>query len=99
MSDNGPQFTSTEFAEFMRKNGFKHTLVPPYHPQSNGAAERSVKVVKDALVKQVFEGKKGISVRHRLANFLFRYRTTPHTTTGVTPAELMVKRRLRTKSD
>ena len=97
VSDNGPQFTSTEFAEFMRKNGIKHTLVPPYHPQSNGAAERSVRVVKDALVKQVLEGKKGISMKHRLANFLFRYRTTPHSTTGVTPAELMVKRHLRTK--
>ena len=97
VSDNGPQFTSTEFAEFMRENGIKHTLVPPYHPQSNGAAERSVRVVKDALVKQVLEGKKGISMKHRLANFLFRYRTTPHSTTGVTPAELMVKRRLRTK--
>ena len=76
-SDNGPQFTSTEFAEFMQKNGIKHTLVPPYHPQSNGAAERSVRVVKDALGKQVLRGKQGISMRYRLANFLLRYRTTP----------------------
>ena len=29
VSDNGPQFTSTEFAEVMCKNGIKHTLVPP----------------------------------------------------------------------
>ena len=36
-------------------------------------------------------------MKHRLANFLFRYRTTAHSTTGVTPAELMVKRRLRTR--
>ena len=42
-------------------------------------------------------GKQGISVKHRLANFLFRYRTTPQSMTGVTPAELMVKRRLRTR--
>ena len=96
-SDNGPQFTSIEFAEFMQKNGIKHTLVPPYHPQSNGAAERSVRVVMDALVKQVLKGKQGISMRYRLANFLFRCRTTPQSTTGVIPAELMVKGCSRTR--
>ena len=80
----------------MGKNGIKQTLVPSYHPQSNGAAERSVRVVEDALVKQVFEGKQRISMKGRLANFLFRYRTTSQSTAGVTPDELMVKRRLRT---
>ena len=97
VSDNGPQFTSNEFTEFMSKNGIKHTLVPPYHPQSNGAAESSVRVVKEALVKQVLEGKTNMSIKHRLANFLLRYRTTPHSTTGVTPAELLMRRRLRTR--
>ena len=45
----------------------------------------------------MLETKKGISMKQRLANFLFRYHTTPHGTTGVTPTELMVKHRLRTK--
>ena len=97
VSDNGPQFVSNEFAEFMTKNGIKHTLVPPYNPQSNGAAERSVRVVKEALVKQVLKGNKSRSMKHRLADFLLRYRTTPHSTTSVTPAELLMKRRLRTR--
>ncbi len=97
VSDNGPQFTSNEFANFMSKNGIKHTLVPPYHPQSNGAAERSVRVVKEALAKQVIQGIQGMSMKHRLANFLLRYRTTPHNTTGVSPGELMMKRCLRTR--
>ena len=95
--DNGPQFTSIEFAVFMTKNGIKHTLVPPYHPQSNGATERSVRVVKEALVKQVLEGNRARPMEHRLADFLQRYRTTPHSTTGATPAELLMKSRLRTR--
>ena len=34
---------------------------------------------------------------HLLANFLFAYRNTPHTTTGVTPASLFLKRLPRTQ--
>ena len=35
-------------------------------------------------------------MEHRVADFLLRYRTTPHSTMGATPAELLMKRRLRT---
>ena len=36
-------------------------------------------------------------MEHRLADLLLRYGTTPHSTTGATPAELLMKRRLHTR--
>ena len=74
--DNGPQFTSDEFRQFVSTNGTKHTLVPAYHPSSNGAAERSVQILKQSLEKQVFEGVYGSL--NRLSHFLPLYRSTPH---------------------
>lgn len=100
VTDNGPQFRAAEFKEFLQANGVRHTLTPPYHPQSNGAAERAVQTTKKALLKQVLEdSEKGTNrtLQHRIDNFVFCYRTTPHTFTGRTPAELFVRRKLRTR--
>ena len=51
LTDNGPQFTSEEFQKFMLSNGIKHSKTAPYHPQSNGAAERFVQTFKQAMKK------------------------------------------------
>ena len=51
VSDNGPQFTSKDFADKMVKWGIKHILTPPYHPASNGLAERGVGTLKSHLKK------------------------------------------------
>ena len=51
VSDNGTAFTSGEFQEFLKKNGIQHLRSAPYHPSSNGLAERGVQILKEGLKK------------------------------------------------
>ena len=96
VSDNGPGFISKELQKFTTANGIRHIISPPYHPVSNGAAERAVQVGKQALRKHVLDIRdSGRSLQHGLSNFLLRYCCTPHTVTGQSPAELFLKRPLR----
>ena len=94
VSDNGAVFTSVEFHDFLNRNGVRQMTTAPYHPSSNGLAERAVQTFK-AGMKRNSQG----NVETRLASFLFHYRTTPHTTTGVSPAELLMGRCLRRHLD
>ena len=70
VSHNGPQFSSDEFAQFMRANGIKHIQSAPYHPSSNGLAERFVQTFKRAMKAGE---KDGGSLNTRLSRFLFDY--------------------------
>lgn len=96
VTDNGPQFVSEEFASFMKANGVKHTRCTPYHPASNGEAERFVRTFKESMKASRYEG---MTLSHRLQNFLLLYRSTPHSTTNVAPCELFLGRTVRTRLD
>ncbi|XP_039213747.1 uncharacterized protein K02A2.6-like, partial [Crotalus tigris] len=39
VSDNGPQFTSSEFQAFLQANMIRHATSAPFHPSTNGMAE------------------------------------------------------------
>ena len=93
-SDNGTSFTNEEFQTFCRKNGILHRTSAPYHPATNGLAERAVQVIKNGL-RKVTQG----DIHLRLVRILFVYICTPHGTTGVTPAELLMGRMLRQHLD
>ena len=49
VSDNGPQFVSDEFKAFLKANAIHRITSSPYHPQTNGLAERFVRTMKEAL--------------------------------------------------
>ncbi|KFD68503.1 hypothetical protein M514_09353 [Trichuris suis] len=51
VSDNGPAFTSSEFRSFVKRCGIKHLYTLPYHPSSNGQAERAIQALKQSLRK------------------------------------------------
>ena len=51
ITDNGAQFTSHEFQQFMKENDIDHVTSPAYHQSSNGAAERTVQTLKKGLTK------------------------------------------------
>ena len=94
VTDNGPNFSSIEFELFLSRNGIKHILSPPYHPSSNGLAERNVQIFKRDMLKV----KKG-TIADRLAHVLFYNHITPNPTTELSPAELLQGQRLRSRLD
>ena len=88
-SDNGPQYSSGDFAEFAKTWGFKHVTSSPLYPKSNGLAERTVRTAKSILTK----ARKDHQDPH-LA--LLEHRNTPINDVG-SPARLSMGRRLRSK--
>ena len=95
ISDNGPQFVSEQFAQFLKQNGIKHFKSSPYHPSSNGLTERFIQTLKKALKASKDEG----TLQQRLASFLLTYRTSPHATTKEKPCVLLMGRSLCTRLD
>ncbi|XP_037944411.1 uncharacterized protein K02A2.6-like [Teleopsis dalmanni] len=97
VSDNGTQFVSHQFQQFLAENGISHIRSSPYYPMSNGQAERFVDTLKRALKK--LNGK-GVTAEN-LQTFLQVYRSTPNKQNedSKSPAEVLLKRNIRIKLD
>jgi len=78
----------------MKLNGIHHQLTAPYHPASNGLAERAVQTLKEGI-KKLKEG----SIQTHVSRFLFTYCITHQTTTDTSPAELLMNRKPRSLLD
>jgi len=51
ISDNGPQFVSKDFKEFIKLSGMTHVRTSPFYPQSNGKLERFHQTIKGECIR------------------------------------------------
>ena len=76
------------------EKGFALTPVSPEDPKGNGFAENFVKFLCKMVHTSVIDGK---DPKLEIFNYLLQYRATPHTTTGLSPAEMLFGRKIHTK--
>ena len=97
VSDNGTQFTDREFKNFSTSLFIDHITTSVYHPKYNGQTERFVNTFKRALRKN-----QGMDTDERsIQKFFAVYRITPNpnTDSGLSPAEQMFARKIRSIFD
>ncbi|XP_054283443.1 uncharacterized protein K02A2.6-like [Macrosteles quadrilineatus] len=92
ISDNGRSFTSLTFQEFLKSCGTQHKTTAPFHPSSNGQAERFVQTVKKMLKSILDEPGTLDSKIHKA---LIQLRQVPNST-GNSAYYLMFNRQVRT---
>ncbi|KAJ8351786.1 hypothetical protein SKAU_G00232620 [Synaphobranchus kaupii] len=95
-TDNGPQFVSADFAGFVEDRGINHIRTAFYHPEANGGVERLNQTLKNGLRAHLADG---LPFSAALRCTLLHYRATPHSTTGSSPALLMMGRELQLPLD
>ena len=83
VSNNGPQYKSAEFVQFAKAYDFNHTTSSPLFAQSNGQAKRTIKTLKKLL-----------KMSKDIAIAMLIYHSTPFSWCRLSPAELLMGRRL-----
>ena len=93
-TDNGPQFVSDHFQDFMQENGIEHRRTTPLWPQANGEIPRQNRSILKGLRIAQAEGR---NLKSEVDKFLMMYRSTLHSTTRVSLAKLLYGREYRSK--
>ncbi|RXN36740.1 Retrovirus-related Pol poly from transposon TNT 1-94 [Labeo rohita] len=56
-TDNGGEYTSSEFQDFLKKEGIRHELTVPKTPEQNGVAERMNKTLMETVRSMLADAK------------------------------------------
>lgn len=88
-SDNGPPFSSEEFATYCSTKNIKLIRTIPYWPQMNGLVERTNQGILRALK---IAKATNVDWRKALKEHVYIYNTTPHSVTEKAPMELLTGR-------
>jgi hypothetical protein len=91
LTDQGSNFMSEVFTNVCKLLKIKKIKCTAYHPESNGALERTHRVLVEYLRCFILEDQSNWDKWLPYATFVFN--TTPHTSTGFTPHELMFGRK------
>ena len=95
VSDQGTHFINAVVGELLNEFLVAHRKSAPYHPQANGQAESTNKILCTALTK-IVEGNRS-HWEKKLPSVLWAYRTAYKTAVGSTPFELVYGLGLWTK--
>ncbi|BES98873.1 Hypothetical Protein NTJ_11689 [Nesidiocoris tenuis] len=90
-TDGARCFTGEEFTSFLDRLGIIHLYGAPFHPQTNGAAESAVKIIKRCIQKNASNSSR--TLKRVVQQYLLHHRNTVHAATGETPASMMLKQR------
>jgi transposase InsO family protein len=91
LTDQGSEFNSSLMKDVNKLLHIKHISSTPYHPQTNGALERSHSTLKDYLKHFIKEDQSNWDEYIHLA--MFSYNTNIHSTTKYSPHELLFGRK------
>ena len=89
VSHNGTQIPSAQFNENCKSSAIEHIRPPPYHPKSNGQAEKFVDTLKRALLKTKGEVETEGSIRRFLITCMTRVHLRLN---GKSPTEVLMGR-------
>ena len=89
-TDNGPPFQSHAISKFLKSYNIKHRKITPLWPRANAICERFMRNINRVMRNSKVNGS---NWKDDLEIFLSQYRATPHDSTGIPPAKLMLKTR------